>query len=985
MCNDVILICVYFNYKERETTMKKTLSIILTIVMLMGCCASIFTTTAASTILSVGKSYTFSGGSSHSSCPDTNGKELTDGSKGNTNVTGAPYAGYQGSETYEFIVDLGSAQKSNVFTIYTAQNFWGVSIPKNLAIAYADSSSGPFTNASGVMASVKTGTGDTLSGYTSELYTITFTSGSEINARYIKFIITSANNKFLWMDEIEVAYDPDVKVDAFIPDDALRVHTVNKQVGKDSISVFTSLDNLANNQNDWGVYYQLRPTVVPNEYVVVDAYSGSGVNNTADTFKTASGFTTPAYCTDIYMAVNGATANAAVYNLKVGDVVTFANLSLTTGDYASTYITARAASGTIGGMINNKITETNLMHSVANVQTVTDLSVLSGANAPANAYFYSTDYENILTECIKYNVLPTIRVDSVENANALVSAMKAKGCYDVNVVSYSADVLKAARTASNIVRTGLIYTLTKSTVTSDEAQEIRGAVKSAPANFVMLTDAQYVSKQVVMELQQLGCAVWVYSGVYGNGADTEIVKILATGANGLVSGDANQVHQLINKHFIASSFTRTPNVVGHRGYAAGGAIENTLESFKLAYEYGADIFELDVYSTSDNALVLYHDNKFAYNTSHNYNTNYSGSKYIENMTLAEVQAVKYTKDNSAITLLPEVLEYFQDKDIRIFIEYKGGQIDRTVKYTAEAVKKYGMEDRVVVICSATGFLENNIKYFDGKVTNSFVYANNSITGYAPQDTPEWSYAETREENLSILAFTLNRIGHTNSNLGPALGAVSRGFNVDNFLGEAATNRGIQVNPWTYGSANNNNIGFFSDVDSITTDVTDWFTNMAKYVTLTGDIALDAGETYDGANFTYTTYGRKTNKVDAANIVYSVVSGDAVEVQDGKLVGVKNGTAQVLFGYKTKTASGTDYVIYADVATVSVTGQVDETKKGDLNGNDEIDAVDYTLLKRGYFGTYDTSIDVSDINGNGQIDAVDYALIKRVYFGTYAIQ
>ncbi len=968
--------------------MKKTLSILLTIVMLMGCCASIFTTTAASTILSVGKTYTFSGGSAHSSCPDTNGKELTDGSKGNANPTAAPYAGFQGGETYEFIVDLGSAQKSNVFTIYTAQNFWGVSIPKNLAVAYADSASGPFTNASGIAVSKKVKDGNVVDGYTSQLYTWTFTSGAEINARYIKFVITAANNKFLWMDEIEVAYDPDVKIDAFIPDDALRVHTVNKQVGKDSISVFTSLDNLANNQNGWGVYYQLRATAVTNEYVVVGACSnpnpGDGSTFGAAEFKTKSKFTTPAYCNDIYMAVNGATANASVYSLKVGDVVTFANLSLSTGEYASTYVTARAASGTIGGMINNKITETNLMHSVANVQTVSDLSVLSGENAPANAYFYSTDYEAILTECIKYNVLPTIRVDSVENANALVSAMKAKGCYDVNVVSYSADVLKAARTASNIVRTGLIYTISKNTVTSDEAHAIRGAVKSAPANFVMLTDAQYVSKQIVMELQQLGCAVWVYSGVYGNNADTEIVKILATGANGLITGDANQVHQLINKHFIASSFTRTPTVVGHRGYAAGGAIENTLESFKLAYEYGADIFELDVYSTSDNALVLYHDNKFAYNTTHNYNTNYTGSKYIEGMTLAEVQQVKYTKDNSSITLLPEVLEYFQDKDIRIFIEYKGGQIDRTVKYTAEAVKKYGMEDRVVVICSATGFLENNIKYFDGKVTNSFVYANNSITGYAPQDTPEWSYAETREENLSILAFTLNRIGHTNSNLGPALGAVSRGFNVDNFLGEAATNRGIQVNPWTYGSANNNNIGFFSDVDSITTDVTDWFTNMAKYVTLSGDITLEAGEAYDGANFTYTTYGRKTNSVDSASIVYSVVSGDAVEVRDGKLVGVKEGTAQVLFGYKTKTASGTDYVIYADVASVSVNGQEITAMKGDINGNDEIDSVDYSLLKRVYFGLYNAELAISDINNNGEIDAIDYSLLKRAYFGAYAI-
>ncbi len=60
-------------------------------------------------------------------------------------------------------------------------------------------------------------------------------------------------------------------------------------------------------------------------------------------------------------------------------------------------------------------------------------------------------------------------------------------------------------------------------------------------------------------------------------------------------------------------------------------------------------------------------------------------------------------------------------------------------------------------------------------------------------------------------------------------------------------------------------------------------------------------------------------------------------------------------------------------------------KGDINGNEEIDAVDYTLLKRMYFGTYDVSdITVGDINNNEEIDAVDYTLLKRIYFGTYVI-
>lgn len=49
-----------------------------------------------------------------------------------------------------------------------------------------------------------------------------------------------------------------------------------------------------------------------------------------------------------------------------------------------------------------------------------------------------------------------------------------------------------------------------------------------------------------------------------------------------------------------------PWIVGHRG-AGGEAPENTLESFRLAVEQGADMIELDLQLTADDTLVAYHD------------------------------------------------------------------------------------------------------------------------------------------------------------------------------------------------------------------------------------------------------------------------------------------------------------------------------------------------------------------------------------------
>lgn len=51
---------------------------------------------------------------------------------------------------------------------------------------------------------------------------------------------------------------------------------------------------------------------------------------------------------------------------------------------------------------------------------------------------------------------------------------------------------------------------------------------------------------------------------------------------------------------------KKPLVIGHRG-AAGEAPENTLASFRLALEQGADAVELDVHMSADGEIIVCHD------------------------------------------------------------------------------------------------------------------------------------------------------------------------------------------------------------------------------------------------------------------------------------------------------------------------------------------------------------------------------------------
>ena len=63
-------------------------------------------------------------------------------------------------------------------------------------------------------------------------------------------------------------------------------------------------------------------------------------------------------------------------------------------------------------------------------------------------------------------------------------------------------------------------------------------------------------------------------------------------------------------------------------------------------------------------------------------------------------------------------------------------------------------------------------------------------------------------------------------------------------------------------------------------------------------------------------------------------------------------------------------------------------RGDVNDNGEIDSMDYVLLKRHYFGTYqfgEPQMLKGDIDESYEIDSMDYVLLKRAYFGTYSFR
>lgn len=104
-------------------------------------------------------------------------------------------------------------------------------------------------------------------------------------------------------------------------------------------------------------------------------------------------------------------------------------------------------------------------------------------------------------------------------------------------------------------------------------------------------------------------------------------------------------------------------------------LENTIESMKAAYEYGADCVEFDIQLTKDGQLACFHDNILEYRT------NAAGKIYdytMEELKLLDI-GYGYTADGGAtypfrgkgVGLMPsieEVFETFPDEDLLIHIK-----------------------------------------------------------------------------------------------------------------------------------------------------------------------------------------------------------------------------------------------------------------------------------------------------------------------------
>lgn len=94
-----------------------------------------------------------------------------------------------------------------------------------------------------------------------------------------------------------------------------------------------------------------------------------------------------------------------------------------------------------------------------------------------------------------------------------------------------------------------------------------------------------------------------------------------------------------------NNFQELPLIIAHRG-ASSYAFENTLDSFRKACEFGADMIELDIRATKDSQLIVFHDSAIDRMT--------DGSGLVQYFPLADLKKIKI--HGEAIPTLEEVIK-----------------------------------------------------------------------------------------------------------------------------------------------------------------------------------------------------------------------------------------------------------------------------------------------------------------------------------------
>lgn len=472
------------------------------------------------------------------------------------------------------------------------------------------------------------------------------------------------------------------------------------------------------------------------------------------------------------------------------------------------------------------------------------------------------------TVALKCRAIPAFYIDTQEAADGLIAFLKEHSMKDSFVWSNNPALVKTVHTA---------VPHAKGVVQYDAITDRYDVVHNTNANLakIAVVHEKDATRDNLLYWQRRMMTVWVIS----NDDIASVHTNINIGSNGIVTTNWKSVIDAIES-YSETTVTRKSHVIGHRGMPQGTLNENFISSFTGAYNAGAEMFEVDIYLTKDNQLVVMHDETVDRTT--------NGTGDIRNYTLAQATALK-SKYNPAenVPSLEDVFKTFKGKDIVIVVELKAGT-DGLVPALATLVEKYDMYDQINVITFHPGHMQKMQEYLPG-----------ISRGYLNMVMPA---AYDAAADLTTLFNTCSAGGWTcnpNYNNTP-----------NSALLEAAKHRGMTFWPYTFNSLTEFDKYTMMGIQGLTTDyaarASDYYTHMTTTV---GGTDMKPNEKFSAVTKLYQRNGTATTVTDAE--IIRLWGNIELTGSNGLYAPVGEGEGVFCFRKRASLSSGQRYWLYSE--------------------------------------------------------------------------
>lgn len=240
--------------------------------------------------------------------------------------------------------------------------------------------------------------------------------------------------------------------------------------------------------------------------------------------------------------------------------------------------------------------------------------------------------------------------------------------------------------------------------------------------------------------------------------------------------------------------------IAHRGLSSSYP-ENTLLAIKKAKEYGCDMVEFDVNYTSDNKLILMHDDTLDRTT--------NGAGNVNSKTLSQIKELNIDGGNNAniftglkVPTLEEVLKECKKVGLIPFIEIKRNVPVSLMQEVVNLLEKYSMTENVI-ITSFNESLLNKIRELNSIITIAPIVdltqenverlktkENLIISTPYPSNFDTTALSKCIENNIPVFTWTVDEESQINTLQGMGIdGIISNKYNDKNIRKVSLYNTG----------------------------------------------------------------------------------------------------------------------------------------------------------------------------------------------------